>query len=108
METAVIKMSDLAYLLGFIISVWAVIKIWKEIKKPDIDTRNRVDKHAAYLENDKKLIQQLQNDQKELEMTNKMICKCLLAMMDHEIDGNSVEKLKQTRDDLREFIVDKG
>lgn len=108
MSDAVIKVSDIAYLMAFIASTWGLVKIWKEIKKPDMDTRNKVEKHGAYLDNDNRAIKKLQSDQNDLELTNKMICKCLLAMMDHELDGNSVEKLKQTRDDLREFIVDKG
>ncbi|MCQ2087653.1 MAG: CTP synthase [Bacilli bacterium] len=43
----------------------------------------------------------------EEEETNKMICKCLLVMLDHEITGNSIDKLKSTKSDLQDFLINK-
>ena len=41
------------------------------------------------------------------ENADKMICKTLLALLDHEITGNSIERLKSTKKDLQNFIIDK-
>ena len=42
-----------------------------------------------------------------LESTEHQLCKCMLALMDHMITGNSVERLKQTRDALNTFLIER-
>lgn len=42
-----------------------------------------------------------------LAESDRHICRCMLALMDHEITGNSIDRLKRTRDDLNAFLIDK-
>ena len=42
-----------------------------------------------------------------IEDSNKIMLKSLLAIMDHEIDGNHIEKLKAARDDLQNYMLSK-
>ena len=42
-----------------------------------------------------------------LEAGNKVICKALLAIMSHEINGNSTDKLQKAMNDLNEYLIDK-
>lgn len=46
------------------------------------------------------------SDIKRLDESNRQLCKCMLALMDHEITGNSIDKLKKSRDDLNMFLID--
>lgn len=54
--------------------------------------------HARMLDNDNRRLQ-------ELESTNRMICKSLLVLLDHEITGNSVDKLKEAKKEMQDFLI---
>lgn len=38
--------------------------------------------------------------------TQRMICKSLLVIMNHEITGNGIEKLKDQQEELQRFLID--
>ena len=61
--------------------------------------KSKVDKHDALLDNDNKRLTSLEN-------SNNMICKSMLAMLDHFITGNNIEKLKQTKKEMQEYLID--
>ena len=42
-----------------------------------------------------------------IEDSNKIMLKSLLAIMDHEIDGNHVDQLKAARDELKDYMLNK-
>lgn len=79
--------------------IWCIWKIIKELRKPSEDMKIAVRKHAELLDKDNKRM-------KQYEDTNQMILKCLLVIINHEITGNGIEKMKETRDKLQEFLVD--
>ncbi len=59
----------------------------------------RVDELEQHDKQDFKRIQSLQQ-------LNQAQCKMLLVMIDHMIDGNHVEKMKETREHIIEMITD--
>ena len=92
-----------AQIIGFcalITALWGIWKIVKEIKKPEDDLKETVDRHEKLLDNDN-------NRLKEVEDSNKMILQSLLVIINHEITGNGIEKMKKARDDLQEFLISK-
>lgn len=84
----------------FISSLWGVWKIVKEIKKPSDDLKSVVAKHDELLSKDNERL-------KEIEVSNKMTLQCLLVIINHEITGNGVEKMKEARDELQDFLINK-
>lgn len=84
----------------FISSLWGVWKIVKEIKKPSDDLKSVVVKHDELLSKDNERL-------KEIEVSNKMTLQCLLVIINHEITGNGVEKMKEARDELQDFLINK-
>lgn len=44
---------------------------------------------------------------KKIETGNEKICHCLLAIMDHELDGNSKERLKKAKHDMEAYLIEK-
>lgn len=96
----VITSEEILYLCGFIAAVWGVWKIIKEVRKPNEDLKSLVKEHERKIEED-------ENRLKEYEDTNQMVLKCLLAIINHEITGNGVERMKKLRDDLNDFLIDK-
>ena len=85
---------------AFLTTLWGVWKIVKEIKKPNDDLKNTVARHDKLLDNhDKRL--------KEIENSNRMILQCLLVIINHDITGNGIEKMKTARDELQEYLINR-
>lgn len=96
----VINTEQIIYICTLIAAVWAVYKIYKEIRKPNDDIRTMVKNHDEKLRTE-------DNRLKEQEETNRMILQCMLDLINHEITGNSIDKLKERRDSLQEFLINK-
>ncbi len=50
------------------------------------------------------------SDHKELqklEIGIEKICKCTLAITDHELTGNSVDKLRAAKDEMQNYLIEK-
>lgn len=44
---------------------------------------------------------------KELKQMQKMVLKSQFALISHEINGNSIDKLKEAQKDLQDLLIDK-
>lgn len=111
-----ITVETLLKFLGVIITLGgatAVISRWlspfKALRK-NVD--NKVDKaDFDALKKDFDIIKGYQrSDHKELEkveLGNEKICKGILAIMDHELTGNSVENLRKTKTELQNYLIEK-
>ena len=98
-------------LCAMIAAVGGAVAIIVKVFTPIKDIKNRL----ATLEqlhkfdqknNDDKFKQDIKEIEK-LEKANHHICQCMLALMDHEITGNSIERLKNARDELHLFLIEK-
>lgn len=85
---------------SLIAALWGVYKIVKEVKKPSKDLQETVYKHSKLLDSDNVRL-------KEVEESNKMILQCLLVIINHDITGNGIDNLKDTRDKLQQYLIDK-
>lgn len=85
---------------AFVGAIWGVWKIIKEIKKPKDDLVEMVELHDRLLKKDNERL-------KEMETSNKLILQCLLIIINHDITGNGIDKMKQTRDELQEYLINK-
>ena len=43
----------------------------------------------------------------ECEAADKQICVAMLALLDHGITGNSVDRLRKARDNMQEYLADR-
>lgn len=93
-----ITANEIMGLCALITAIWGVWKIVKEYRKPNDDLKKRVDKHDIMLDNDNKRL-------KEIERSNQLILKSLYDIINHDITGNGLEKMKETRDTLNEFLI---
>lgn len=58
----------------------------------------------------KKHDEQLLNDHARIEMiqqTSNLMCKSMMVLLEHEITGNSVEKLKGVKKEIQEFLIER-
>lgn len=85
-------------------AVW-VLKIRRAVKAPDVAQdeqlqahEKKLQEHDTYLANDKKRL-----DKKEEE--SRIIMRAILAMLDHNIDGNHVEPMLQSKEEINKYLI---
>ena len=92
-----------AQIMGFcslVAALWGIWLIVKEVKKPGSDLKKKVEEHDRLLSSDN-------NRLKDIEESNRMMLQSLLVIINHNITGNGIEKMKETRDQLQEFLINK-
>lgn len=82
-----------------------IVKIIQKIKQPE-ETQNQkitnLENRVTVLEGYSKSV----NDRiKVMEEGMKVTQQALLAIMSYEINGNDIDKLKQAKDDLEEYLI---
>ena len=95
-----ITSSEILAFCGLITALWGVYKIVKEVKKPSDDMKAKLQKHDQLLSDDNERL-------KEVENSNKMILQCLLVIINHDITGNCIDRMKEARDELQEYLINK-
>lgn len=100
----VITSDQLVWFFGFITALCTFIagiwKIIKELRKPNQEVKEKLIKHDKLLDTDNKRL-------KEIEDSNHMVLQCLLSIINHDITGNGIERMKEIRDDLQDFLIRK-
>jgi len=87
-------------IMGFLILLGNFVKTIKEWRQPgmsEAEWRRDVD---SKLDRDNKRIGSLEDG-------NKVICKALIALLSHEINGNSNDKLQKALADLNEYLIER-
>lgn len=96
---------------GMIVAVGGAAAILAKLLAPIKRMEARIEalekKHAKDQEENVEKLSQDHRDIDRLNESNRHICECMLALMDHEITGNSIERLKQARNDLNSFLINR-
>ena len=95
-----VNLEQVIYICTLITAIWAVWKIIKELRKPNQEVKDKLNKHDKLLDTDNKRL-------KEIEDSNHMVLQCLLSIINHGITGNGIEKMKEARDQLQEFLINR-
>lgn len=94
----------LLLLVDIYIKVMTAIKTAREEKRrrdsPVTTLEDTVKDHTAKLKKDHERLN-------ELEDSNRVIMRALMALLSHEISGNSDEKLKASLDEIQKFLIEK-
>ena len=93
----------LVAICGFIILLGNVIKTFREWRRPADEARD--DANAWRTEMDENMKDNSERI-KKVEDGNKIIMKALMAIMNHEINGNSVDKLQKALGELNDYLID--
>jgi len=87
-------------IMGFLVllgNVIKTIKAWREPGMSEAEWRRDVDEK---LDRDNRRIASLEDG-------NKAICKALMALLSHEINGNSTDKLQKALSDLSDYLIER-
>lgn len=127
-----IDLEYVLWLLGFIASAWGVVKIIKELKKPNDDLKETVRKHEEWLVRDNERIKSIESlvitqegIKKELNEHSRMLgeheerleedkqrgnltLKANIAIINNMLSENDKDKLQEARDEIQDFLLDKN
>ena len=85
---------------GFIVLIGNVVKTIKDWRKPHGDLLTWQREVDAKLKNDNERL-------KIIEDGNKVVCRGILALLSHEINGNSIDKLKSSQTEMTNYLIDR-
>lgn len=132
MKVITIDLEYVLWLLGFIASAWGVVKIVKEVKKPNDDLKETVRKHEEWLIRDNERIKSIESlvitqegIKKELNEHSRRLgeheerleedrqrgnltLKANIAIINNMLSENDKDKLQETRDEIQDFLLDKN
>lgn len=127
-----IDLEYVLWLLGFIASAWGIVKIIKELKKPNDDLKETVRKHEEWLVRDNDRIKSIESlvitqegIKKELnehsrrlgeheerleedKQRGNLTLKANIAIINNMLSENDKDKLQETRDEIQNFLLDKN
>lgn len=95
--------------IGVLIAVGVIVKLGmdlviksRELRKPKVnDEKNSQEKLQSYHERLTKLEETTTRQDEEL----KLILRSQMAIIHHMEDGNGINKLKETREDIEEYLI---
>ena len=132
MKVITIDLEYVLWLFGFIASAWGVVKIIKEVKKPNDDLKEPVRKHEEWLVRDNDRIKSIESlvitqegIKKELnehsrrlgeheerleedKQRGNLTLKANIAIINNMLSENDKDKLQETRDEIQNFLLDKN
>lgn len=85
---------------GIIVLIGNVIKTIKEWRKPQTDLKSWQKSVDDRLKSDHERL-------KSMEDGNKVVCRGILALLSHEINGNSIDKLKASQSEMTNYLIDR-
>ena len=131
-KVVTIDLEYVLWLLGFIASAWGVLKIVKEVKKPNDDLKETVRKHEEWLVRDNDRIKSIESlvitqegIKKELKEHSRRLgeheerleedkqrgnltLKANIAIINNMLSENDKDKLQETRDEIQDFLLEKN
>lgn len=132
MKVITIDLEYVLWLFGFIASAWGVVKIIKEVKKPNDDLKETVRKHEEWLVKDNDRIKSIESlvitqegIKKELNKHSRRLgeheerleedkqrgnltLKANIAIINNMLSENDKDKLQEARDEIQNFLLDKN
>lgn len=87
-------------LMAFVVLLGNVIKTFKGWKTPMDDMKTWKDVVDDKLKKDNTRLT-------DLEEGNRVICRGILALLSHEINGNSTDKLRESQAEITNYLIEK-
>ena len=84
-----------------------IVKAWKAAKAPNAQQDKRLD---ALEERVEKIDRRLNNDNdrlSDIDSSNRVTQRALLALLDHGIDGNNIEQMQHAKEELQEHLINR-
>ena len=91
---------------GALATIWKAVEIVSNWTKPIREHTKKVKDLEVQNKRDLQRFDQIDDQLRQMKNANQAVYKALFQMMNHMIDGNSIEKMKLARDELRTYIIE--
>ena len=96
-------------LLGAYKTIMDAIKIHREEKRlrdsPVVKLQERVDRHDELLQKDKDRLDAMETRMQDMGEQSTIMLRGVLALLSHEINGNSTDKLKDSMTEINDYLI---
>lgn len=110
-STVIVAAGLFVLLLGIYTTVMGAIKTARsEIERknrPLEDIRTRLDDHDTRLGNCEQQLGRLHSQNEDQDKVTKLILRANLALIRHGVDGNNISGLRDMRDEIQDFLIEK-
>ena len=99
-------------LFGVVVTIGKGLDVLRGWRKPRVDrdetTNKTLAEHGRMLENDKRRLDAHETQMDELRKLSQVQCVAMKALLSHEINGNSIDKLRSADDQLDAYLIGVG
>lgn len=96
-------------IIGIYNTVMTAIKNWIDSKRrhnaPVDELKMRVDAHDKMLDNDKRRFENMEERISSMREESSMTLRGVRALLSHEINGNSIEKLQESYNSIDDYLI---
>ena len=85
---------------GSVVLVGNLVKTIKDWRRPGNDLKSWQKSVDDRLKTDHERL-------KSMEDGNKVVCRGILALLSHEINGNSIDKLRASQAEMTDYLIDR-
>lgn len=93
-------------LFGAITAIVAGISAISKMFSPFKELKAKVEAHDESLKMGNRKFELLEQQISAQGRMQREICKSLIVIMNHEVTGNSIDKLKAQQEELQKFLID--
>ena len=103
MITQVIAVCSLITGIAAVIAV--IVSLVKKAKEPNNVQNARLDRCENEIENLRDLLKEDNRRVEKIEEGNRIMQRCMLALLSHGIDGNDIAGMKKAKEDLQDYLI---
>lgn len=96
---------------GAIITIDKVLDVIKKHRKPKLTAEQElVQRQAAcdrHFQRDLERIERLEKGQKQQQETDRIVLTALRAILSHEINGNSIDRMKEANEAIDQMLINR-
>ena len=116
MENIDVVIKAVLAICGVIVTIGGATAVISRWLSPYKTLKKKVDEKAdkSEIETLKDELERLKRYQTEdhdrlkgVEKGNNEICKCMLSLIDHELTGNSIDKLRKSKEEMQNYLIER-
>lgn len=104
MENVTFTLGDVAYVIALVTAIITLYFLIKKIFKPIIEMGKKLDNDFKKLKEHEDRLKIIDSDISEIKKMLKILCYQNISTMNHMIDGNGIEQMKETRDEAMRML----
>lgn len=106
MSDITFSLGDVAWIVGFILSIGGLIALYQKANQPYRDLERTVERHTDDLMHHTERFEKGNKRFDATEETLRVLVRSQLALIDHAITSNGIDNMKKVRKELENFLIE--